>query len=194
MDKLQKLDLNGTNFKVVYIPVGCKCPNHKITYQKDLVKFYDNRYKNPRFTPDGQFITGYYAETLLEKDIKGTFILDGGIPNWKIPEKPMQECLKWIKNIYEEYSVTKGVRITSGNVVYVSGVPADIMDTIEKCVNTEATGDGIVYVNWEEMVIWSEDYADAQGFETETDKKLGRFIYNIEQKIDTEVATVCFCK
>ena len=78
---------------------------------KPLVEFYDLRYP---FAPimigkdgelKGQFISRYYAETLL-MDAKRLerfgLCLDGGIPGWNVDDESMNAVLGWIQ-VYLEH-------------------------------------------------------------------------------------------
>jgi len=60
---------------------------------KPTVRFYDARYTH---TPDGQFITEYYAETLLEGS--NGLDLQGGVPAWKVDKENMDAVREWLKN------------------------------------------------------------------------------------------------
>ena len=53
-----------------------------LTHDKDepLIEFYDARYD---FGPEGQFVSRYYAKTLLEGENNG-LCLDGGFREWDV--------------------------------------------------------------------------------------------------------------
>lgn len=105
---LRRLDVraaNGVPFRVVYIPVGETSPNfptvvvanvtHLTGIDGDLVEFYDLRYPH---TPDGQFVSRYYVDTLL-RDIRGHELdLDGGIDDWTVDADTMRVVLGWLRN------------------------------------------------------------------------------------------------
>ena len=57
-----------------------------------LVEFYDVRYPH---TELGQFVTRYYAETLLEMEDTG-LCLDGGVPNWSVSRNDMRIVRAWV--------------------------------------------------------------------------------------------------
>jgi hypothetical protein len=52
-----------------------------------LVEFYDSRHT--RINPRGQFVSRYYASTLLEGKNRG-LALDGGVPEWTVSAKDME--------------------------------------------------------------------------------------------------------
>ena len=59
-----------------------------------LVEFYDNRHA--KFKPRGQFVSRYYASTLLERK-NGALALDLGIPEWTVSAEEMTAVRKYIK-------------------------------------------------------------------------------------------------
>lgn len=62
-----------------------------------LVEFYDSRYQSPR-SPRGQFVSRYYASTLLngDTDTRG-LSLDGGIPEWTVSAEDMKTVHNHLK-------------------------------------------------------------------------------------------------
>ena len=52
-----------------------------------LVEFYD--------TTDGQMVTRYYADTLL--DVTGGLSLNGGVPEWTVSAEDMRVVVDWLK-------------------------------------------------------------------------------------------------
>lgn len=69
------------------------CLTHK--ERKPLVEFYDYRYRNDEWKR-GQFVSRYYAETILEHDPNNALSLDGGIPAWTVTPASMREILAWL--------------------------------------------------------------------------------------------------
>jgi len=64
--------------------------------RKVLVEFYDTRYPHTIF---GQFISRYYASTLLEGPVTG-LNLQGNVPNWSIDAGTMDKINQFIlKNL-----------------------------------------------------------------------------------------------
>lgn len=59
-----------------------------------LVEFYDPRYD---LGPYGQFVSRYYAETLLERD-SGGLLLNTGSPDWQISSVCMTQIRSWIRS------------------------------------------------------------------------------------------------
>lgn len=62
---------------------------------KPLVEFYDSRYPHTEF---GQFVSRYYAETLLSGEDDG-LCLDGGVPAWTVSKEDMDTVREWLKAI-----------------------------------------------------------------------------------------------
>lgn len=67
------------------------------TERKPLVEFYDYRHRNDKEWKRGQFVSCYYAETLLEHDPNFGLPLDGGIPEWTVSAESMREILAWLR-------------------------------------------------------------------------------------------------
>lgn len=73
-----------------------------------LVRFYDTEQKNFNdFGRNAQFVSSYYASTLLYEYKKGTGLaLQGGVPAWSVDEKTMDYVKeltdKWIENHKEK--------------------------------------------------------------------------------------------
>ena len=62
-----------------------------------LVEFYDYRHRNDKEWKRGQFVSRYYAETILDHDPNSVLSLDGGIPEWTVSAESMQEILAWLR-------------------------------------------------------------------------------------------------
>ena len=71
------------------------CLIHK--ERKPLVEFYDFRHRNDTTWKRGQFISRYYAETILKHDPHHGLSLDGGIPAWTVPAESMRQILTWLR-------------------------------------------------------------------------------------------------
>lgn len=56
-----------------------------------------NRHRNDQEWKRGQFVSRYYAETILEHDPNNALSLDGGSPNWTVPPASMREILTWLR-------------------------------------------------------------------------------------------------
>lgn len=71
----------------------------KLTHDKEkpLVEFYDARFEH---TPYGQFVSRYYAETLLEGYEKGRtaggICLEGSVPEWNVSGGALGRVLDWV--------------------------------------------------------------------------------------------------
>lgn len=95
--------IQGTPMRVLLVPAEEVRPNHPDAKpaKEGLVEFYDGRYSH---TPDGQFITCYYASTLKDSNAGipiGGLDLHGGEPSWKIDGRTMRLVLDWIA--YHQY-------------------------------------------------------------------------------------------
>lgn len=71
------------------------CLTHK--ERKLLVEFYDYRYRDDKEWKRGQFVSRYYAETLLKHDLNFGLSLDGGVPEWTVSAESMREILAWLR-------------------------------------------------------------------------------------------------
>ncbi len=65
--------------------------------RKPLVEFYDYRHRNDKEWKRGQFVSRYYAETLLEHDVNFGLSLDGDIPGCTVSAESMREILAWLR-------------------------------------------------------------------------------------------------
>jgi hypothetical protein len=70
----------------------------KLTHSgKPMVEFYDAHYEHTDF---GQFVSRYYADTLLEgmDDAPGRGLcLDGGVPEWSVSGEALFRVQQWAK-------------------------------------------------------------------------------------------------
>jgi hypothetical protein len=89
------LQLEKFNVRVVFRGEGYGL-NDSLINDKDvaLVEFYDNRHGTDR----GQFVSRYYASTLLENDNRG-LILDGGVPAWTVPVNDMALVREYLRSV-----------------------------------------------------------------------------------------------
>ena len=71
------------------------CLTHK--ERKPLVEFYDYRHRNDKEWKRGQFVSRYYAETLLKHDLNFGLLLYGDSPEWTVSAESMQEILAWLR-------------------------------------------------------------------------------------------------
>lgn len=84
---VQKGDSYGTNF----------CLQHD--KDEPIVEFYDGRFKDEqRFTRYGQFVSRYYARTLLESPAitEQGLNLEGGVPAWQIDRAGIAAVRRWL--------------------------------------------------------------------------------------------------
>jgi len=111
---IYKMDVLGHSgpIRAVFLPKGVPPPNNPdMAMDKDvgaLVEFYDLRYAG--FTPDGQFITRYFAKTLLESWSSGATKFRGlnlncGVPDWSIGPKPYSLILLWLEYLNSLHSL-----------------------------------------------------------------------------------------
>lgn len=100
--KVGRMDIYGTDktipMRVLLIPAGEKSPNYPgmESAGKDMIEFYDFRYSH---TPDGQFITRYYVETLMLNRCPQGLDLQGSVPEWKITAQVLDYVLSWVELI-----------------------------------------------------------------------------------------------
>ena len=102
-----RLDVTATNgvpFRVLLLLDG-KSDNFPAASSKmtslwgiePLVEFYDARYRNVRgFTPDGQFISRYYPESLVGRFDRYGLDLQGDVPDWTIDDSTMRVVAAWL--------------------------------------------------------------------------------------------------
>ena len=92
-DKIFKVTAeNGVPFTVRRVDFGDKYGNENcLTHneQEPLIEFYDARYPHTEY---GQFVSRYYQTSLTSKEGNGVN-LDGGIEDWKIDGKSLNEAL-----------------------------------------------------------------------------------------------------
>ena len=62
-----------------------------------LVEFYDFTYAGPKFTEYGQFVSRYYAETLMERDDTYGIDLHGGVDGWEVDAATMLKVLDFVR-------------------------------------------------------------------------------------------------
>jgi len=91
----------GKNFRCKILRKGDRygvenCVRHDS--DKPLLEFFDLTYENdPRFGPDGQFVSRYYVETIMEGN--AGLILQGGVPDWKIDAVAMFLVRTWLSKL-----------------------------------------------------------------------------------------------
>lgn len=85
----------------------------------------------------------------------------------------------------------KKYQIVEGNVAYIQGVPRDILDLVNKKINTEATGDGVTYVSVEELDAWLEENGESSyNRDDVSDKVLSAFINDVYNQSPVEFGIV----
>lgn len=92
--RIDILSHTGHPMRAVLVPAGEALPNHPKAKIEDkaLIEFYDSRYPH---TPDGQFVSRYYLETLQRNDRRVGLILEGGIEDWRIDAETQAIVLDW---------------------------------------------------------------------------------------------------
>lgn len=96
--RIERMDIPGTCFRVVFIPAGVSCPNHaSLKSDGHIVEFYD---RDHEFTPDGQFISRYYLDTL--RSVTNGLDLLGCEPKWRLSPSAMSLVSTWLDWISEE--------------------------------------------------------------------------------------------
>jgi len=61
-----------------------------------LVEFYDARQDPTQFGPRGQFVSRYYAHTLLQREYPQGLCLDGDVPQWSVSTTGMRLVKAWL--------------------------------------------------------------------------------------------------
>jgi len=94
---------NGVPFRVVLLLDG-KSVNFPSTNPllgtEPMVEFYDARYRNVRgFTPDGQFVSRYYLESLVGRDRRYGLDLQGDVSDWTIDASTMLSVILWLREV-----------------------------------------------------------------------------------------------
>ncbi len=105
-------DLIAGKWRVRFIPkdsyYGSR--NHLFNEGKPLVEFYDNSADPSKFGPNGQFVTRYYADTLLGRDgwYTGDYpyglALDTDVPGWTVSAENMKQVIAYLKEKTQEMS------------------------------------------------------------------------------------------
>jgi hypothetical protein len=87
--------IHGIPFRVVYIPQGTASKNYPSvnTDRGPLVEFYDRRWAH---TPDGQFVSRYYASTMLAHSSDG-LCLHGEVSAWVVDAATVQLVVAWLR-------------------------------------------------------------------------------------------------
>jgi len=97
---------NGVPFRVVLLLDG-KSDNFPAASEQTepQVEFYDLRYRNVRgFTPDGQFVSRYYLETLVGRDRRYGLDLQGDVSDWTIDASTMVSVILWLRDAFRAAS------------------------------------------------------------------------------------------
>jgi hypothetical protein len=86
---------HGITFRVVLLPDGqsVNYPAASEITRRPLVEFYDTRFPQ---TPDGQFVSRYYLDTLLTGRQTG-LNLQGDVPAWSIDDAGMTVVRRWLR-------------------------------------------------------------------------------------------------
>jgi len=96
---IKTMDIIGarqTPMRVLFLPKGIKSPHFDTEPDNHaLIEFYDTRHDH---TPDGQFISRYWAETLIEsKDLRQRGLdLLGYEDDWKVSARSISIVLDWV--------------------------------------------------------------------------------------------------
>jgi hypothetical protein len=92
---------NGLSFAVRLVETGDKygrnlCLTHEET--RPMVEFYDMRYPH---TELGQFVSRYYADTLLNHGFRRGLDLDSGEPDWSVDGDAIVLVMRWLAEVTE---------------------------------------------------------------------------------------------
>lgn len=133
--RLGEHDMQVGNWRVHLVPPDGKYGRDDCLTNdsgKFLVEFYDLRYRDPKWCPDGQFTGGrYYASTLLGEDrwsghdASAGLCLDGGIPAWTVTGPQMKVALEFIReNTQPAKQASLDQKISDADKRQGSGQPA----------------------------------------------------------------------
>jgi hypothetical protein len=94
---------NGRAFNVRIVRDGERYGlKDRLTHEgKPLVEFYDATQDPAKFGPRGQFVSRYYASTLLERNYSTGLCLDGGNADaWSLDAAVVADALSYVvKNV-----------------------------------------------------------------------------------------------
>lgn len=95
---------NGRAFNVRVVRSGERYGlNDCLTHNSDkaLIEFYDATQDPAKFGPRGQFVSRYYASTLLERSYSTGLCLDGGNADvWSLDVAALADALSYVvKNV-----------------------------------------------------------------------------------------------
>jgi hypothetical protein len=91
--------LTVENFNVRIVNVGDAYGLNDCLVNKTakLVEFYDKRYNHDSWMGRGQFVSRYYASTLIGGEYTDGLCLDGGVAEWVVSANGMAQVLDYIK-------------------------------------------------------------------------------------------------
>jgi len=101
MNTLKVTNSNGLSFNVHIIRKGDRYGRtNSLIHDEDkmLVEFYDTRYAH---TSLGQFVSSYYADTILDCEPHTGLDLDSGIPSWTVDGDAMDVVIEWLQSELE---------------------------------------------------------------------------------------------
>ena len=78
-----------------------------IENDRPIVEFYDARYNKPPFPPIGQFVSRYYLETLLDRNIFHALDLCGHVDEWYVDAFTMNKLMEKITVFHDGYLFCK---------------------------------------------------------------------------------------
>lgn len=107
---LRVVAANGIPFHVRIVKIGDKYGrDHCLTFDDFrylvMVEFYDARYDFKSGCGWGQFVSRYFASTIMEDyHVHRGICLDGGIPAWSIDADTFKLVRDWIASLNLTYS------------------------------------------------------------------------------------------
>lgn len=69
------------------------CLTH--TGAEPMVEFYDTRYSH---TEHGQFVSRYWASTIVDHDMNYGLALDLSVPGWTIHKEDMRQVVEFVRS------------------------------------------------------------------------------------------------
>lgn len=94
------LKVDKFNVRIVFTGEGYGVNDCIVNEEREpLVEFYDDRYHSKRANHNrGQFVSRYYASTLLEGKNRG-LCLDGGVREWTVSAEDMEIVREHLKTV-----------------------------------------------------------------------------------------------
>jgi hypothetical protein len=121
-----------------------KLNRFNVEVKNGTVKFYDHRYTNDTDWINGQPVSAYYSDTLMEHDDGVGLDLDGGVDGWEIDGAEMDQVKAYIKghpealigfwNFFSEFEDSRKEVADLRTVPVVGDNYVDVTEPVPGCV------------------------------------------------------------